>query len=560
MRRLCLLLLLAGVSAAQSPPTVRVRLYHAHPPEELEIVSAASPVRWRSCDRCPERSDKWLQLRAKAGAISVNGDDFKVVVIASAARINAAASFTSQWPLRISAKGDRLWLIAELPLEDYVTAVLAGESGGFQNDEAMKAMAVTARTYAVKFRPRHEGDGFDFCDTTHCQDLRVAVTNRRARQAAEATRGELLWHRGSLAATYYHQDCGGRTAAAREVWPDVREPYLDSKPDAYCVRGDPLRWETALSREELERALAHSEISLPSGWSSVEIASRTASGRAQRLRFLLANGRDFPLSASTLRFAVGRALGWNRIRSDLFDVAMGGEKVVFRGRGAGHGVGMCQAGAHQMAREGKSYREILSFYFPGTIIGASAVGFEWKKQASERFDLLSEEPARDVAVLDIAERELASLEKHIGWKLTARPELRIFSTLDEYRNATGEPGWVAASTRGRVIRLQPVGALLAKNILESTLRHELAHLLVEGRAKRGTPLWFREGLTLYLSSSESSIVAMPIAEIERTLTQSQDSEQVRRAYRAAAAKVKQLIDQHSEDAVLAWLTDGLPPI
>src|SRR5207244_7049753 len=106
------------------------------------------------------------------------------------------------YPVELRAQQDRITVIVTMPLEDYVSAVLAGESGNFKQLESMKAMAVAVRTYAARFRGRHAADGFDYCDTTHCQDLRLAVQNPRTRAAAQATAGELLWYRGALATAY----------------------------------------------------------------------------------------------------------------------------------------------------------------------------------------------------------------------------------------------------------------------------------------------------------------------------------------------------------------------
>src|SRR4051812_4240020 len=230
----------------------------------------------------------------------------------------------------------------------------------------MKAMAVAVRTYAARFRGRHAADGFDYCDTTHCQDLRLAVQNPRTRAAARETAGELLWYRGELATTYYHQHCGGTAAAANEVWPGAtsRAAYLKSHPDPYCA-AQPLHWETTFTREELERALAASDVKLPAAWHTISVTARTPSGRASRLHFAGASG-SADVSASTLRFAVGRELGWNRIRSELYEVRMSEGSATFRGAGAGHGVGLCQVGAEQMAAKGASYTEVLAFYYPGT--------------------------------------------------------------------------------------------------------------------------------------------------------------------------------------------------
>src|SRR5437762_727850 len=113
------------------------------------------------------------------------------------------------YPLDIGTGDGHLTATVTVPLEEYVAAVLAGESAGFHSEQALAAMAVAARTYGVHFQGRHRAEGFDFCDTTHCQDVRFGAVSMRLRQAAEATDGELLWFAGSTAATFYGKDCGG---------------------------------------------------------------------------------------------------------------------------------------------------------------------------------------------------------------------------------------------------------------------------------------------------------------------------------------------------------------
>jgi stage II sporulation protein D len=96
--------------------------------------------------------------------------------------------------------------------------------------------------------------------------------------------------------------------------------------------------------------------------------------------------------------------------------------------------------------------------------------------------------------------------------------------------------------------------------VESTLRHELLHLLIEARAKPGTPLWFREGLVLSLSTSSSSAAApvMTDSQMETILRQSQKREEVERAYRSSESRVSTLIQQNGKEAVLGWLSSGIP--
>jgi hypothetical protein len=124
---------------------------------------------------------------------------------------------------------------------------------------------------------------------------------------------------------------------------------------------------------------------------------------------------------------------------------------------------------------------------------------------------------------------------------------------------------VAASTRGHVIRLQPLATLKTKGVLESTLRHELLHLLVEERARAGTPIWFREGLVLYLSNSSAQATArdamtdsMTLEQMETILEKSQKRDEVEKAYAAARARVASLVREHGKEKVLGWLSRGIP--
>src|SRR5262249_9125801 len=139
------------------------------------------------------------------------------------------------WPLTISSSGESLLIIARTPLEEYVAKVLDGEASSFKSPEALRAMAVAVRTYALAFRARPAAGGFDLCDSTHCQALRMNPSSAMSREAAASTEGELLWYRGVLAHTYYHRNCGGKLEDGR-VLEGRTVPYLQIKSDAYCIR------------------------------------------------------------------------------------------------------------------------------------------------------------------------------------------------------------------------------------------------------------------------------------------------------------------------------------
>ena len=143
----------------------------------------------------------------------------------------------------------------------------------------MRAMAVAARTYSAHFRGKHGKDGFDFCDSTHCQVPHWTNVSARVRSAVKATQGEVLLFSGAPIETYYHQNCGGIVAASNEVWPTVRKAYLLGHPDPFCLAASPLKWESSIAVEDLDGALRDSGIDPPRHWTGLAIVSRSVSGR-----------------------------------------------------------------------------------------------------------------------------------------------------------------------------------------------------------------------------------------------------------------------------------------
>ena len=406
-------------------------------------------------------------------------------------------------------------------MEEYVAAALAGECGDLRSGEALKAMAVAIRTYAARFRNRHRAEGFDLCDTTHCQRLRPDAVNKRLLAAARDTAGELLWYEGAPAHSYYSQDCAGVTEAAASVWPDEAHPYLTSVKDSFCTRQGHAGWQFAVSPAALRAALEKAGLSAPARIEEVTVSQRSDSGRAREIR-LRGGGGEVRVAASSLRFAIGRTLGWDSLKSTLFDVRREGIQFVFRGYGAGHGVGLCQKGADVMGLEGRTYREILAFYYPGTAVGQSAQSFAWRRLNGERVELWSTAPGRDQSLVPVADAALRHAETIAGMHARVRPLMRVYPTVAAFRNATGEPGVVAGDERGRVIRLQPDPAA-------QTVLHEMLHFVMEANTRPDVPLWFREGLAAWLAGD--SVVS------ERM--------------RALAAR-------HGRAEMLGWLKTGLP--
>lgn len=420
--------------------------------------------------------------------------------------------------------------VINVPAETYVAGVLAGESSTFRSDEALKAMAVAARTYAAHFRSRHEAEGFDFCATTHCQRF-VKDILPRFTAAAAATRGLLLWYEARPAFAVYTRDCGGQSEAGQEVWPEIRAPYLPVHADIYCTRHRTDGWSWSARDGDVQQALRASKLRVPDRLTQISVLARTASGRANILELTDGNSRE-RISAGSFRLAVGRALGWNTIRSDRYQVRMAGERVSFSGTGQGHGAGLCQKGADEMGVEGFTFREILRFYYPGTNVSRLATGIKWTRVSNAELALFTARPDRGKDVLRTATEELIQLRNRWHLAPAATPEIYIYPDMESFRNGSGEPGTVAGHTQGNRIELQPLDVLEKRGLLRSTLRHELLHVLVEARAKPGVPVWFREGLVENLAGEQST---------------------------GDAPRVAALIRRYGVDEVMGWVASGLPP-
>jgi len=392
----------------------------------------------------------------------------------------------------MSVASGGLQVITQVDLESYVSGVLSGEASVLQAPAARRAMAILVRTWALRWQGRHRGGGFDFCSLTHCQVFRLP----RARgakaadgldPAAVATRGEVLQYHGALADPYFTACCGGMTEAAGNVWPDRAEPYLISVRDPYCRTSSHASWQQALSAESLQGVLReslHLPMALPLTELSVE--TRDSSGRAHVLR--IAADSTWNLDANEFRYALDRRLGWEQIKSNFYTIQRQGDAWLFSGHGLGHGVGLCQAGAEQMARLGSSTDRILSVYFPGTEIARQPADAPDPIASSEHFELIylsSQEPWVK-QTLDALEQWRKELGVHAEI-LPPRVRVQTWAAVGDFMRATGEPGWMAASSDGKSIALQPLELLARKRILNQTLRHELTHLVVHRLRAQGVP-------------------------------------------------------------------------
>ncbi len=253
-----------------------------------------------------------------------------------------------------------------VPLEQYVRSVLAGEMPAEFPIEAQKAQAVLIRSYALAHRGRHAKEGFDFCDLTHCQTYGGLADESGIRdEALRATRSLVMSHSGRPIEGLFHSTCGGHTSANQGVFGGRPLPYLQGVDDRdYCAASPHSVWSSRIPLEKISTVLAEEErlrANIP--LHGLAAGEREPGGRVFSLR--LAGPRSGEIATMEFLSRIGKAVGWNQVKSNWFDVAVEEGFAVFHGRGLGHGVGLCQWGARGMALSGARFDAILRHYFPG---------------------------------------------------------------------------------------------------------------------------------------------------------------------------------------------------
>jgi stage II sporulation protein D len=400
-----------------------------------------------------------------------------------------------------------------IPLETYVARVLAGEAARDSPPAALEALAIAIRTFAVVNRGRHNAEGFDVCDQTHCQVVRTAtpVTER----AAMATAGRVLMLRGVPVPIYYSASCGGQTEIPSAVWPTAEDPpYLPSQRDEACG-GAPV-WSADLDAADLTRAFRAAGFR-GDRLRDLRILSRDVSGRVAKLR--LVGMTPDEVSGQDLRSVAGRTLGWQHIKSTAFELVHEGTRFRFDGHGYGHGVGMCVIGSVNLAAAGQTAAQILSHYFPGLDIGtlgtmgtlgAPAVVTSRPVRAPAVTPATASDGALALALPDEDEGERDGLArvvlrarddvaKDLGVAAPSRLAIRFHPTTDSYERATGQPWFTAGAVVGTELNLLPLAVLRERGVLERTLRHELVHLMADA-SLRDRPAWVREGAAGYFAA------------------------------------------------------------
>ena len=291
------------------------------------------------------------------------------------------------------------------------------------------------------------------------------------------------------------------------------------------------------------------------------MAKRTEEGRVLQVEFA-GDGARIPVTGSSLRFALDRALGWNQMRSDWYTVSLHGDVLRFDGRGYGHGVGLCQAGATQMAAEEHSAEEILEFYFPGTRIGVTPEDHGWTAARGAGW-MLRTTASSDADLVGAGDAEWGKARALYPPRTSElNPEVWSMPTTELFRQATSEPGWMLASTQGARIFLQPPALLKKDSKEDDTLLHEFLHVLVESEASAQTPLWLREGVVEALAEGglpSDGAGHVDLTALNLALARPANQAESQRAHAEAARLVRVLLLHNGLEQVRQWVRSGSVP-
>ena len=278
-----------------------------------------------------------------------------------------ASSDNSSFSLRVNTvtqfyKGDFLCyhdletilMINNCNVDDYIAGVVRTEGGANRHREFIKTQAIITRTYLYRNFNKHINDGYNLCDDTHCQAFHGITNDQAINLATRETNGLVILDKDStIINSSYHSNCGGMTAFSRDVWVSDL-PYLRSVSDPHCVRSRNATWERRFTLREWVDYLQKS------GYTG---ATNNAAlfNFSQNSRSVEYKVETFSMTFETIRSDLG-------LRSAFFSVAADNNSVTLRGRGYGHGVGLCQEGAMEMAVKGNTYNEIIPFYYQEVII------------------------------------------------------------------------------------------------------------------------------------------------------------------------------------------------
>lgn len=274
-------------------------------------------------------------------------------------------------PVEFTLRGNRIVVVATFSLEDLVASAVAAELAGVTQAAALEATAIAIRSYIATSRARHDDEGFDVCDSTHCVHSAGLVeagsgVNSAASSAASMTRERVIARDGHVVTGYVTSCCGGETTTPSRTWGGKDTGDFVPVACRACSGRAACSWERTVPAASIASAIedAFGQTVPP----DFTIRARPDDGLAVRTVTIGAGAREWTVSRDAFRMAIGRRLGWDTLPSSNCDWTAERRHYRFRGSGRGHGIGLCMMGAVELSKAGRTREEILLAYFPHAII------------------------------------------------------------------------------------------------------------------------------------------------------------------------------------------------
>jgi stage II sporulation protein D len=483
----------------------------------------------------------------------------------------AAAAVVDDGYVRVGRLRDRqaapgVGGIERVPLEAYVAGVVAAEGESTMPPGALQALAIAARSYVRGAPARHPDEGYDVCDTTHCQVFGPATPG--SRDAAMGTRALVLADAAGLVTAPYSASCSGVLSSPREVWGGTAADITRTGKDPVEHRVP--QWESTVRADVLIGAL-HEAGYRGDVLRDVRIVASAREGVPSRVG--LDGMAPSEVGATTFRHIVGRLIGWEVLKSHAWDVRRVGAGYRFTGRGKGHGAGVCLQGAAALAARGGTLEQVLATYVPGAAIVSTLDAITVRVPAA----MTGEAPRLRLE----ARATLAELRRRLGVGAPRAVDIDVHPTVQAYQRATGRAWWTGASTRPLSaasggdraasaetahtavspgtgltalrfrIDIAPAASGRLSSVL-ATLQHEMVHVLTGTVLTTDGPAWAAEGLAEVATGAqpmdrvESARRARPSSgsaettsrcPTEQEITHPGSLEEMRHAYRRAGTCV-----------------------
>ena len=269
----------------------------------------------------------------------------------------------------IKPKGQKLQIVNEVYIEHYVAGVVESEAGSKEPKEYYKVQSVICRTYALNNRRRHEAEGFQLCDKVHCQVYHSrSRANQDIQRGTQETIGIVIVDSDiELVTAAFHSNCGGYTCNSEDVWSGYLD-YLRARIDENCIQEPHSYWRHTIPKSEWLHYLK-TKHDYPINDPIAREAVLNYCPERRHITFDPSNDGIDKIDFKTIRYDL-------KLLSAYFSIEELNDTVILEGHGYGHGVGLCQEGAMNMAKRGHPYDDILHYYYNNVhLVNLSVIDF-----------------------------------------------------------------------------------------------------------------------------------------------------------------------------------------